>query len=140
MTRARVFEVSGEAEMISLGGQLAAALRDGGIVYLSGELGAGKTTLARGILRALGHAGRVKSPTYGLLESYDCPGMVVHHLDLYRLGNAAEVGDLGLEDLLGPGVLWLVEWPERGTGWLPPPTMTVVIRDAENGRCVTVTP
>lgn len=132
--------VPDEPAMIDFGRSLAGRLRRGGVVYLVGDLGAGKTTLARGILRGLGHAGRVKSPTYGLLESYDCDGLTVHHLDLYRLEGAADLVDLGLEDLLDPGSLLLVEWPERGAGGLPAATLTVTLRDAHPGREVTMEP
>lgn len=120
-------EVATEADMMALGASLAGRFRAGGVVYLSGELGAGKTTLVRGILRGMGFGGRVKSPTFGLLESYELDGLEVHHLDLYRLGSPAELEFLGLEDLPGERVLLLVEWPEKGGGWLPAPDTCINI-------------
>lgn len=130
-----------EAETLALGERLAEHFANGGIVYLSGDLGAGKTTLVRGLLRALGFAGRVKSPSYGLIESYDVAGLAVHHLDLYRLGHAEELLYLGLEDLLEPPSLLLIEWAERGTGWLPPADWTIHIGDHSTGqRLIEVNP
>jgi len=105
--------------MLALGARLARELAGGQIWALSGELGAGKTTLVRGMLRGLGFEGRVKSPSYGLVESYRAGGLDVHHLDLYRLGNPDELDFIGFEDLLGPGSVVLVEWPERAGGRLP---------------------
>jgi tRNA threonylcarbamoyladenosine biosynthesis protein TsaE len=90
------------------------------VVMLSGELGAGKSTFARGVLRALGATGPIKSPSYTLIETYELPGVEVVHLDLYRLVDPAELEHLGLEDYHRPGFLWLVEWPEKGAGRLPP--------------------
>jgi tRNA threonylcarbamoyladenosine biosynthesis protein TsaE len=89
------------------------------VVELSGELGAGKSTFARGALRALGARGPIKSPSYTLIEVYELPGIEVVHLDLYRLVDPDELEHLGLADYHQPGSLWLVEWPERGAGRLP---------------------
>jgi len=89
------------------------------VVSLSGELGAGKSTFARGVLRALGASGPIKSPSYTLLETYELPAVHAVHLDLYRLIDPAELEHLGLADYHRPGFLWLVEWPERGAGRLP---------------------
>ncbi|NDY96937.1 tRNA (adenosine(37)-N6)-threonylcarbamoyltransferase complex ATPase subunit type 1 TsaE [Wenzhouxiangella limi] len=118
-----------EQDMLDFGVPLAARLADGGVVYLSGDLGVGKTTLVRGLLRAMGHAGRVKSPSYGLVESYDLEGLTVHHLDLYRLGEAEEIEFLGIPDLLDEQSLLLVEWAEKGVGYLPPATLHIAIED-----------
>ena len=95
------------------------------VVYLTGELGAGKTTFARGFLEALGVAGAVRSPTYTLLEFHEVPGLTVLHIDLYRLRDAAELESLGLREWARPGCLWLIEWPERGEQRLPPPDLTL---------------
>lgn len=116
---ARRFRAVGEAEMMNLGGRLAGELAGGQVVTLSGDLGAGKTTLVRGMLRGLGFKGRVKSPSYGLVESYEAGGLHIHHLDLYRLGEPEELDFIGLEDLLGDDSVLLVEWPERARGRLP---------------------
>lgn len=89
------------------------------LVTLSGELGTGKSTFARGALRALGARGPIKSPSYTLLEIYELPGISVVHLDLYRLTDPDELENLGLSDYHRPGFLWLIEWPERAAGRLP---------------------
>jgi tRNA threonylcarbamoyladenosine biosynthesis protein TsaE len=106
-----------------LGAKLAACrpvYRDGfAVVYLTGDLGAGKTTFARGFLHALGVTGPIHSPTYTLLETYETASATVVHLDLYRLRDMAELEPLGLRDLAVPGHVWLIEWPERGAGALP---------------------
>ena len=90
------------------------------VVELRGELGAGKSTFARGALRALGARGPIKSPSYTLLETYDLPGIHAVHLDLYRLNDPDELEHLGLADFHRPDSLWLIEWPERAAGRLPP--------------------
>jgi tRNA threonylcarbamoyladenosine biosynthesis protein TsaE len=97
------------------------------VVYLTGDLGAGKTTLARGFLHALGVAGIVHSPSYNLMDVYDTPSGTVVHLDLYRMRDPSELEPLGLRDEARPGVLWLIEWPQRGEGWLPPADLVVTL-------------
>jgi tRNA threonylcarbamoyladenosine biosynthesis protein TsaE len=89
------------------------------VVTLTGELGAGKSTFARGALRALGAQGPIRSPSYTLLETYELPSLHAIHLDLYRLVDPAELEHLGLPDYHRPGFLWLIEWPERAAGRLP---------------------
>ena len=106
------------------------------VAYLEGELGSGKTTLARGLLRALGVEGAVRSPTYTLLECYDSAHQRVLHADLYRLGEAAELEPLGLRDELAPGALLLIEWPERAAQGLPPPDLRVTLTVVDRGRKV----
>jgi len=125
--------------MEALGEQLARRFTPG-IVYLHGDLGTGKTTLARGLLRGLGHRGKVRSPTYTLVEPYQLAQGTVYHLDLYRLGSPGELEWLGLRDMLGEQALLLVEWPERGAGVLPAPDLEVHIEYAGDGREVTLTP
>lgn len=127
------FHSRSETETLDLGRELAARLGGGGVVYLSGDLGVGKTTLVRGLLRALGFSGRVKSPSYGLIESYRIDDLDIHHLDLYRLGHGEEIRYLGLEDLLGEHSLLLIEWPERGEGWLPAADWHITIDDRSRG-------
>lgn len=127
------------AETESLGRALAAPLRRAAegravCVHLEGPLGAGKTTLARGLLRGLGHEGRVRSPTFTLLEPYELQGCQVAHLDLYRLADPAELDDLGLTDLLAPGTIVLVEWPERGGSHLPAPDLRIALDYADEVR------
>ncbi len=123
--------------MEALGAQFASCTAGGGlVVHLKGDLGAGKTTLVRGILRCLGHAGNVRSPTYTLIEPYEFPDRRVYHLDLYRLGDPEELEWIGIRDLLDADSLAFIEWPERGAGVLPPADLDVQIDYVENGRQV----
>ena len=133
-----VATVANEAAMLDLGRQLAQRLSGGDVVELSGELGAGKTTLVRGVLRGMGFRGRVKSPSYGLVESYAVAGLEVHHLDLYRLGDPDELDFIGIEELSGPDSVLLIEWPERGRGRLPVATRRIGIEHRGTERRVTV--
>lgn len=132
------FEVESEAEMMALGARLAGQLEGGQVVMLSGDLGAGKTTLVRGMLRGVGFEGRVKSPSYGLVETYDVAGLEIHHLDLYRLGEPEELDFVGIEDLLGRDSVLLIEWPERGKGRLPEPCIRIRIEHQGERRSVVV--
>jgi tRNA threonylcarbamoyladenosine biosynthesis protein TsaE len=128
----------------ALAGPLATAcLRVPFVVHLRGPLGAGKTTFARGLLRGLGHAGRVRSPTFTLLEPYELEACSVTHLDLYRVGDPSELDYLGLADLLSAGNLVLVEWAERGGDRLPTADLRVSLDYDGNGRrvlCEALTP
>ena len=123
--------------MEALGARLATVL-DQAIVYLQGDLGAGKTTLARGILRGLGYTGKVRSPTYTLVEPYAVRQGSVYHLDLYRLADPEELEWLGLRDMLSEQALLLVEWPERGEGVLPQADLVVQITPSGEGRSVDI--
>jgi len=116
-----------------LGARLAASVTPA-VVYLIGDLGAGKTTLVRGFIHALGYTGKVRSPTYTLVEPYTCERCQVFHLDLYRLADAEELEWLGLRDMLAESALLMVEWPERGNGFLPPADLTVYLDYSGDGR------
>ena len=105
------------------------------IVHLEGPLGAGKTTLARGLLSQLGHEGRVRSPTFTLLEPYELATCHVIHLDLYRLADPGELDYLGLVDMLAPGAVVLVEWAARGGDRLPRPDVRISLDYEGEGRC-----
>lgn len=122
------------AEMGARGQCLGRALRGGVVVYLQGELGAGKTTLVRGVLKGLGHPGPVRSPTYTLVEGYDLPGHMLYHLDLYRIRGFAELEYLGIRDLDDPDLWVFVEWPERGSGSLPAADITLRLEMQDPGR------
>src|SRR3984957_2811213 len=108
------------------------------VVYLAGDLGAGKTTLTRGLLRSLGVTGTVRSPTYTLVEIYELGALTALHLDLYRLSDPEELGNLGLREWARGGHLWLIEWPERGAGRLPEADLVITLTAGENGHDIEV--
>jgi tRNA threonylcarbamoyladenosine biosynthesis protein TsaE len=129
--------------MEALGARLARPNLKGGIVYLAGELGTGKTTIVRGLLQALGISRPIKSPTYTLVEPYRVGELWIYHFDLYRLFDPEELEYLGIRDYLEEEVLCLIEWPERGRGFLPSPDLTIQIWRAGDGRrveCIFHTP
>lgn len=129
-----VEEAFGEAAMVLLGNKLGevclsseeSSVDQGAVIFLHGQLGAGKTTLTRGLLQAAGHSGAVKSPTYTLVEPYDL-SRPVFHFDLYRLGDPEELEYMGIRDYFVPGNLSIIEWPERGEGVLPSADLDVTI-------------
>jgi tRNA threonylcarbamoyladenosine biosynthesis protein TsaE len=136
------FDVPDEAAMLALGQQVARALADsnGCMIHLHGELGAGKTTLVRCILQTLGVTGRVKSPTYTLVEPYELGDKTAYHLDLYRLADPEELEFLGIRDYMVPNTILFVEWPERGEGVLPPADVHIRINYEGAGRKVLIEP
>lgn len=120
----------------ALGAALARTLPLRGVVFLQGNLGAGKSTLARGLLRALGVQGSIKSPTYTLIEPYTVGTGAVLHMDLYRLVSPLELANLGLEDYSPQETLWLVEWPEKGGDQLPVADLVIELQPTAAGRSV----
>lgn len=117
-----------------LGRQMSRAMPEAAVVFLRGDLGAGKTSLARALLRGLGVQGPVKSPTYALIERYPLASGEAVHLDLYRIAEASELEFLGLQDLMPEMRLWLVEWPDHGLRALPPPDLEIILSVAGDGR------
>ncbi len=122
-----------ESATEAFGARLAPLLAHLHLVTLSGDLGAGKTTLVRGLLRALGHVGKVKSPTFTLVEPYDIDGRAVYHFDLYRLSSPEELEYLGFSDYLADDALSLIEWPERGDERLSRPDLRLILSYATGG-------
>lgn len=127
-------ELDNESSTVEVGRQLGTSLRGGEIIYLEGQLGAGKTTLCRGILAAFGHSGAVKSPTYTLVEPYEFSDLTVYHFDLYRLGDPEELEFMGIRDYFQSTSVCLVEWPAKGGGILPEPDVVVSLNVNPPGR------
>jgi tRNA threonylcarbamoyladenosine biosynthesis protein TsaE len=133
--------LSSAEDTTALGGAIAAALsaRPGVVIHLTGPLGAGKTTLARGLLRALGVTGTIRSPTYTLLEPYEAGRHTLVHLDLYRLKDPRELEPLGLRDYPPDSCWWLIEWPERAGNRLPAADLSVALDHAGTARQAVLT-
>lgn len=128
------WHLEGEQKTERLGARLAKAALPGLVIYLQGELGTGKTTLVRGFLRCLGHQGKVRSPTYTLVEPYRFGNAMVYHLDLYRLADPAELDAIGVRDYFDGKAIMLIEWPERGGSELAPPDLRVRLSYSPGGR------
>ncbi len=124
--------------MEALGAELANTLQAPAVVYLRGELGTGKTTLVRGALRALGHRGPVKSPTFTLVESYSLDSLEVHHFDLYRISDPEELQWIGLREYFHNKAIGFIEWPEKGQSSIPSATVDVQIHHAGDQRRVEI--
>ena len=133
MTKTHFF-LPDEASMIAFGKRLAKAVITPTIIFMHGSLGAGKTTLARGFLRGLGYEDRVKSPTYTLVEAYELENLTVFHFDLYRLNDPQELEFMGIQDYFTEKTICLIEWPEHGEEYLPPPDLSCYIEMHQSGR------
>jgi tRNA threonylcarbamoyladenosine biosynthesis protein TsaE len=135
----RTIHIGDVADMERLGARLATGLRAGNLIYVRGPLGAGKTTLVRGVLHSLGHRGSVKSPTFTLVEPYAFDRLTVYHFDLYRLKDPEELEFMGIRDYLRGAGACLIEWPELGRNVLPEPDLDVMIEPVPHGRTVVLT-
>ena len=135
LSHLREFVLADESATLALGGRVAGTAQVPQVIFLRGDLGAGKTTFSRGFLRGRGHDGSVKSPTYTLVEPYEAMlDGPVFHLDLYRLGNAHELTYLGVDDYLSAQGILLIEWPERAEDYLPLPTLDITLTPEGAGR------
>lgn len=126
--------IESDEAMQALGARLARASQSHGVIYLKGELGTGKTTLVRGLLRGLGHQGAVKSPTFTLVEPYMVNRSPVYHFDLYRLSDPEELEFMGLRDYFSAESLCLIEWPEQGGELVPPADVVIELEHAGPAR------
>lgn len=127
-----------ETATLALGEQIATVLQGGTSIWLLGDLGAGKTTLTRGILRGCGFSGRVKSPTYTLVEPYVISNLYLHHFDLYRFADPEEWEDAGFRELFHPDSICLIEWPQKAAGLLPVPDWQISLAPEGDGRNVLI--
>ncbi|MCG6932343.1 MAG: tRNA (adenosine(37)-N6)-threonylcarbamoyltransferase complex ATPase subunit type 1 TsaE [Gallionella sp.] len=125
-----------ESATIALAGRLAKRLRPGMVIFLHGDLGAGKTTLVRGIMNAMGYSGRIKSPTYTLVEPYHINGLDLRHFDLYRLNDEAEWEAAGFRDEFDGRNIFLIEWPEKAMGFIPKADIDITFEILPDGRDV----
>jgi tRNA threonylcarbamoyladenosine biosynthesis protein TsaE len=129
-------DLPAEADTLALGAGIARGIVPGMVLHLSGELGAGKTTLVRGILRALGHDKPVKSPTFTLVEVYEVSRLYLYHFDFYRFNDPSELAEAGFREYFNPEAVCLVEWPEKAGPQLPTADLSVVMHVADAGRRV----
>lgn len=127
-------QLADEAATLNLGARLASSLKPGLTIYLHGDLGAGKTTMVRGLLHAMGHEGKVKSPTYTLVEPYVISGIYVYHFDLYRFNDPEEWEAAGFRDYFNPESVSLVEWPEKARELLPDADIDIYLKVQGEGR------
>lgn len=134
-----IFHLADEAATLALAALFAPHLRQGAVLYLQGDLGAGKTTFSRGLLQAMGHPGNVKSPTYTLVEPYTIADQHIFHFDLYRLRDPEELEFMGIRDYFSKGNLCLIEWPERGYGLLADADLELQLQIDQNQRQLRVT-
>jgi tRNA threonylcarbamoyladenosine biosynthesis protein TsaE len=127
-----------EAQTVAMGTRLSQLIKEGAVLFLHGDLGAGKTTLTRGIVQGLGHTGKVKSPTYTLVEPYELNDVSIYHFDLYRLGDPEELEYMGIRDYFSPQAVCVIEWPEKGFGFIPTPDLNVEMSYQGEQRKITI--
>ena len=137
-SKTKQYTIENEFEMLNFGTLISQRLNKGDVIYLYGDLGAGKTTLTKGILQGLGFIGSVKSPTYTLVETYPINGITLQHFDLYRLSDPEELEWIGIRDYFTKDTISLIEWPQKGGDFLPRPSKEIYIQYTDTRRSVTI--
>lgn len=127
-----------ESATVTFGRRIGQELSTGGVIFLAGTLGAGKTTFCRGVMAAFGHSGAVKSPTYTLVEPYEFGEVSLFHFDLYRLGDPEELEYMGIRDYFDSASICLIEWPVKGRGFLPEADLVLTFSPVDSGRSVNI--
>ena len=138
MTRSFEAHLNDEIATVAMGNKVAAIIEQGAVIYLHGDLGAGKTTFTRGVVQGFGHTGKVKSPTYTLVEPYELTRANVYHFDLYRLGDPEELEYMGIRDYFSEQAICIVEWPEKGGEFILVPDLDITLSYVGDERKIVI--
>ena len=131
-------KLENELATVAMGNALAEVIKSGAVIFLHGDLGAGKTTLTRGIIQGFGHQGKVKSPTYTIVEPYELAAQQIYHFDLYRLADPEELEFMGIRDYFASNAICLIEWPEKGGMLLAKPDLDITLEYVDEQRKISI--